>query len=88
MRFRVDSKEPLHSDTLAASKLTASFLCLLLEAEPGVFPLEGAFCLGGVCWDVVIGVAVVGVAPTGSGLDEEVLGLQLCWSAWSTLGEY
>lgn len=38
-----------HSDTLAASKVTASFLCLLLEAEPGVLPVDGAFCLGGVC---------------------------------------
>lgn len=58
--------EPPHWDTLAASKVTASFLCLLLEAELGVLP-DGAFCLGGVCWDV--GVA----AAPRSGLHEEVM---------------
>lgn len=66
--------EPPHWDTLAASKVTASFLGLLLEAEPGVLP-DGAFCLGGVCWDVGV------TAAPGSGLDEEVIVLLRCCSA-------
>lgn len=70
-----------HSDTLAASKLTASFLCFLLEAEPGVWPVAGMLCRGGVC-----GAAIVVVVPSASpGLVEEGLLLVVCWCGWSTL---
>lgn len=51
-----------------------------------MLPLDGTFCLGGVCWDVIIAAAVVGAAVTWSGL--EVLGLQSFWSVWLTLGEH
>lgn len=48
-----------------------------MEAEPGVRPVDGVFCFGVVCWDVV--EAVVGVAGSG-------LGLGGCWGVGSTLG--
>lgn len=57
----------IQSVTLAASKLTASFRCFLLDAEPGVWGL--AFCLG------VLGVVAVGFSACSWALvDGGVLG--------------
>lgn len=71
---------PAHySETLAASKLTASFLCFLLEAEPGVWPVAGMFWRGGVHVTAV----VAATASPGVGLDEVVLLLVAC--SWATL---
>lgn len=71
-----------HSDTLAASKLTANFLCFLLEAEPGVWPVAGAFCRGGVCGAGV----VMETASSSPGWEEEEGSLlTACWCGWSIL---
>lgn len=70
-----------HSETLAASKLTASFLCFLLEAEPGVWPVAGTFCRGGVCGAAV----VMRTASARLGLDAEGLLLAACWCSSSIL---
>lgn len=71
--------EQTQSATLAASKLTASFLCLRLEAEPGVWVVLGA-CPGVFG---VLGPFLQSCPLTGGGVFDTV-GLDDVWEGSSS----